>query len=130
MNYFIDSNIFLRVLAKENQQVFDDCFSLLSKIKSSTSNNCFYTGSLVVAEVAWTLSSYYKVAKKEVIRDLEAILNIGNLKYVEAYNFRVGLNSYKNLSVKFIDALIASIPQIQSKEWIVIFMTGTLTNLS
>jgi len=120
VNYFIDSNIFLRVLAKENQQIFDECFGLLSKIKSNTSNNCFYTGNLVVAEVAWTLSSYYKVDKKEVVRDLESILNIGNLKYIEAYDFRTGLNIYKNLNVKFIDALITSIPQIQSKEWTVI----------
>ncbi len=68
--YFIDSNIFLRVLAKENPQIFDECVGLLTKIRNKGSGTAFYTGNLVVAEVAWTLASYYKAPKDLIIKGL------------------------------------------------------------
>ncbi len=39
---------------------------------------------------------------------------------MEDYDFKVALKIYAEKNVKFIDALIASIPQIQAKEWTVI----------
>lgn len=118
--YFIDSNIFLRVLAKENPQIFDECVGLLTKIRNKGSGTAFYTGNLVVAEVAWTLASYYKAPKDLIIKGLGSIFNTGNIKFVEDYDFKVALKIYAEKNVKFIDALIASIPQIQAKEWTVI----------
>ena len=114
MTYFIDSNIFLRVLIKENPQVFNDCYSFLEAVKQNKFDAI--TNSLVLAEVNWTLSSFYKIAKKEIIERIKGILQLRGLKIIDSYNHLQALNLYKKFSIKYIDSLIASNEDILAKK--------------
>lgn len=119
MNYFLDSNIFLRFYANEgDKQVIADCFSLIDiirigKIKAKTSH-------LVISEVVWTLQSYYKASKDQIVKVINSIESIPNLKIDNKFTTNIAHQLFEVKNVKYIDALIASNPEIQSKKMIVI----------
>lgn len=115
---FIDTNIFLRTLIEEDEKTFKDCFQLLQNIKTNKLRGV--TSSVVLSEIAWTLLSYYKFSKLEVVKALRSILNLRGLSIIDKFQHEVALSLYEKSSVKFIDALIASIPDIFSKKWTII----------
>ncbi len=113
-NYFIDTNIFLRALLGDEEKTLEDCLRLLrgiknGKIKAVTSN-------LVLAEVNWMLLKFYKFSKEDVVRSLNSILSLRHLKINDDFNPILAVRLYKDYSIKFIDALIASNPEIFNKE--------------
>ncbi len=118
MVYFIDTNVFIRVLELENEKMFEDCSGVLrlirdGEIKALTSN-------LVLSEVVWVLGSFYNEGKEKVIKGLNSIINIANLKIIDKFNSNESLDLYSNHSVKYIDSLICTIPEIKSKKMTVI----------
>lgn len=116
--YFVDTNIFLRTLIKEDEDIFQECVEFLQAIKQNKINGA--TSTIVLAELAWTLSSYYKFTKNKIIIALDSILKLSGLKIVDGYDMYIALKSYKNKNVKFIDAVISSIHTIQGKIWVVV----------
>jgi len=119
-SFFIDTNIFLRIFVKENEKSYDDCVEMFQKIKHTKAPTTFYTGNIVTSEVLWTLNSYYKEPKINIIENLNSIAHNKNLEITDDYDLKTALIIFENFNVKFADALIASIPQITQKEWIVI----------
>lgn len=118
MTYFIDSNIFLRILVKENEKVFKECFLILNLIRQNKIKA--FTSTLVLSEIEWVLEGFYKFSKEEIIKGLYSILKLKNLKIIDKFNSGLAIEIYKKFPVKFIDALIASNPQIYQKKVIVI----------
>lgn len=118
MGYFIDTNIFIRVLHKENEKLFRECLLLLQSIKENKIEA--YTGTIVLTEVVWTLSSFYKISKAKIIEGVRGIINISGLKITDIYNQNLALTLFEKHSVKFIDALIASIEEVYTKKMIVV----------
>lgn len=116
--YFVDTNIFLRTLVPENKKSLIECKNFLNKIKNNQIEAV--TSNIVLTEIVWTLLSYYKFPKKDVIIAIKSILNLSGLKIIDGYNAAQSLVFYENKSVKFIDCLISSIPEIKNKEWIVV----------
>jgi len=113
MIYFIDTNIFLRVLVKEEEKAFRECVQVLNlikqnKIKASTS-------SLILSEVEWILEVFYHFEKQKVVDALKSILNLKGLKILDKFDPRITLEIFQEKNVKFIDALIASNPLIFKK---------------
>ena len=104
--YFIDSNVFLRVLVKEDETSFRSCVKLLEKVNNKKMQAL--TSDLVLAEVSWVLNSYYDFSKLKVISALEGIVNLTGLKIKNTTDISTAIDLYKNNKVKFIDALIAS----------------------
>lgn len=117
-NYFVDSNIFLRALLKDEERSFPDCLKFLNKIKEGEINA--FTSNLVLAEINWILLRIYKFSKNEVIEGLNSILSLKNLKIRDKFEVRLALEIYNNLSVKFIDALIASNSGIFKRKIIIV----------
>ena len=117
-NYFIDTNIFLRTLLKDDEKTFPDCLKFLNQIK--TRRIKAFTSNLILAEINWTLSKIYKFPKEKVIEGLISILKLKNLKIIDKFNPFSAVEIYKNLPVKFIDTLISSNPLIFQKKTIVI----------
>ena len=113
--YFIDTNIFLRALINDDEKKYSDVIKFLEGIK----NNLFkaYSSSLVLAEVVWTLSSFYKLQKSAVIKSLEGIINLNGLMFVENQNSSAALGLYKKHNVKYIDCLIYSGLYKSKKAW-------------
>ncbi len=116
--YFIDTNVFLRVLIKEDKKTFLECKKLFERIKKGEIQA--YTSSLVLAEIHWVLNSFYKLQKKEILKALASILNLRHLKITEKVDPALALRLYSNFKVKFIDCLIASNPEIFSKKTTII----------
>ena len=116
--YVIDTNIFLRVLVKEDEKAFNSCFALLEAIKKNQLSACI--PSMVLPEIVWTLQSYYDFPKPKVIAAVRGILNLRGLKVVEGYDHATALDFYQSKSVKYIDACIASLSEIQEDGAIVI----------
>ena len=114
MIYFIDSNIFLRVMIKENPRSFNDCYSFLQAVKQNKIDAI--TNSLVLAEINWTLSSFYKISKQEIIERIKGILQLRGLKIIDSFDHLLGLKLYENHSIKYIDSLIASNKDIFAKK--------------
>ena len=118
MIYLIDTNIFLRGLIKEDLSTFKDSINFLKKVKENKVKAV--TTHLILAELAWTLSSFYKVPKKEVILSIKSIINLRGVDLIDSYDINLAISIYEKLNVKFIDSMIASIRKIQNKEWAII----------
>ena len=110
MIYLIDTNVFLRTLVKEDEAAHEDCKDLLqavkmNKIKAMTCN-------LVLAEVMWTLLSFYKVDRSLATESVKAIVNLRGLKLVDGYRPLLALELFEEKRVKFVDAMLASIQEV------------------
>lgn len=114
MTYCIDANIFLRVLVKDEPKQFQDCVRLLEKIKKGSM--IAFTPSVVIAEVGWTLRSVYKSTKSEIVMAIRSILSLQHLKIKGEPNVSLAIDLYKQYNVKLIDAFIASIKIVYTRE--------------
>ena len=99
---FVDTNVFLRFLtnddpakAKRAEALFKDAVAEKAQLRTSL---------LVIAEMVWTLESFYGLEKHEVAQKIEAILNTPNLTCPEARLIRPALDLYVQQNIDFIDA--------------------------
>lgn len=117
-NLFIDTNIFLRLFTGDDPKMLTECMVFLDKIKKEKLK--VFTSATVLSEVVWTLESFYKFPKSSVVIGIRSIIGIPNLEILDEYMFLHALETYNDSSVKFIDALIASNSEIQSKKMTVV----------
>lgn len=116
--YFVDSNIFLGPIAKDNLQKVKECQEFFEKLKLGKIKA--FTSNLILAEIAWLSNGFYKIRKDELIKILKGILNYKNLEIVDDFNPLLALEIYQKYKIKFIDALIGSNPKIFQKKAIII----------
>jgi len=116
--YFIDSNIFLRPIVKDDLQKVKESEKFFEKINKGEIEA--FTSNLILAELIWTGKKVYGIEKTELIKAVRGILDFRNLKIVDDFNSRLALEIYEKYSLKFIDALIASNPKIYKKEAVVV----------
>jgi predicted nucleic-acid-binding protein len=114
MLYLIDTNIFLRVLIKEDEMSFQSSLKLLEAIKHGQGNAVI--PGIVLTEINWTLRSYYKFPKPQVVAAIQGILNLRGLMIVDNYNHQLALDLYQRHAVKYVDACIASLPAVQERQ--------------
>lgn len=114
MEYFIDTNIFLRILVKENEKTFKECYQFLKLV--NTKKVKAFTSVLVIAEIDWVLESFYGFKKEKVIKVLESISKLKGLGIIDKTNLLLSLRFYKKYNVKLIDALIAAHPKINRQK--------------
>ena len=118
MKYFIDTNIFIRVLEHEDKKIFDECYKILNLVKDSKIKACIST--TVLAEIVWVLDSVYNEPKSKISKCIDGIVKLNNLKIKDEFNLSKTIDLFTNNSVKFIDALISSNSEIQSKKMTVV----------
>lgn len=128
MRYFIDTNIFLRVLIGDDKNQFEECTLFLKAVKNNRVEAV--TATIVLAEIAWTLSSYFGFSKQKTIQGVRSIINLRGLKIIDRYDHLLTLFLYEKYSVKYIDALIASNELIQNKELCVVSYDADFDKLS
>jgi predicted nucleic acid-binding protein len=104
--YFLDTNIFIRVFVREDARSFEECTTLLNGIRNGKVNAA--TSTLVLAEIAWVLGSFYKYPKERVIEAIDSILSMKNLAIQDGYDNRIALILFEKHSVKFVDTLLAA----------------------
>jgi predicted nucleic-acid-binding protein len=99
---FVDTNVFLRFLtnddpgkAKRAGMLFKDAVAGKAQLRTSL---------LVIAEIVWTLESFYGLEKKDIAEKVSMILNTPNLSCPETRSIRLALDLYVDQNIDFIDA--------------------------
>lgn len=105
--FFVDTNVFLRTIIKENNQAFNECLSFFQLINNGKIRGV--TSTLVIMEINFVLLSFYKFPKAKVQQILESILNLPYLKIIDCFNIQEAMESYKKTKIKLVDCLLASI---------------------
>ncbi len=99
---FVDTNIFLRYLTKDDVAKFNRCREVFKKaIKGEI---FLFTSEMVIAELIWTLLSYYRVPKAEVIEKVSIIIGTRNLHIVNKAIIADSLVLYGQKNIDYIDA--------------------------
>jgi predicted nucleic acid-binding protein len=99
---FVDTNIFLRYLTKDDPAKYDRCREVFKKaIESEIS---LFTSEMVIAELIWTLLSYYRVPKAEVIEKVSIIISTSNLHLDNKSIIADSLVLFSQENIDYIDA--------------------------
>lgn len=118
MKYLLDTNVFLRFLVRDSEIDYKECKTLFESINNSKDE--FITTGIVLSEISWVLGSYYKRSREETSEKLNGILKIKGLKLIDNYNWLSAIKIYRENKVKFIDAVLSTIPQVAQKEWTIV----------
>ncbi len=117
MIYFVDTNIFMRFFIGDSPKKQSECLDFIDKIDKA--QVVAFTSQLVLAEVAWTLKTFYKLPKLQIVDAIKSILRL-EMKLVDGYKPITTIMLYEKNRAKYIDCAIASIPQIYEKKWTVV----------
>ncbi|HVP78269.1 MAG TPA: PIN domain-containing protein [Thermodesulfobacteriota bacterium] len=101
-NKFVDTNVFLRYLTKDDPSKYQRCREMFKRVLEGEIN--LSTSGMVIAELIWTLLSYYKVPKAEVIEKVSVILGTENLFVPDRDVLADALVLYARKNIDFIDA--------------------------
>jgi uncharacterized protein len=103
---FIDTNLFLRYLTNDLPDQADSVEKLLHQAEAGELQ--LVTNCLVVAELVWTLESFYKLESAVIQDQLFAILNTPGLEIEDSNILFQALLWYIEKRVDFIDAYNAA----------------------
>lgn len=123
----LDTNVFLRVLIRENEHAYQSSKKLLESIQRGQIKA--YIHELVMAEMIWTLQSVYEQPKEKTIVLAESILNLNGLEMISGFDQRNAFQLYQYYSVKYVDACLASIIQVKQKKWTIVSYDGDFKKL-
>ena len=106
--HFVDTNIFIRFLTKDDPKKSEACFNLFKKCKDGKLN--LQTTESVIAEVVYVLMSprLYNLKKPEIYELLLPILTINSLKITSKSFIIKGLEMFAEKNIDFEDAILAS----------------------
>ena len=101
-NKFVDTNVFLRYLTKDDLSKYERCREMFRR--SLEGEIAISTSGMVIAELIWTLLSYYKVPKAQVIEKVSVILGTESLFIPDKDVLADALVLYARKNIDFIDA--------------------------
>lgn len=102
---FIDTNILLRLLVRDDEEQHAACVRLLREARQR--GVALYLLPVAVLEIVWVLEKVYRYPRPRVCEIVEAVLNTPELKVEKEEVFRKALAAYEARSIKFADALMA-----------------------
>jgi uncharacterized protein len=100
--FFIDTNLFLRYLTNDIPSQADAVDFLLRRASKGMIN--LVTTGMVIAEIVWTLESYYELDKKTIQTMVLGILNTDGLRVIDSDLLLQAIIPYADKNVDFIDA--------------------------
>lgn len=104
--WFVDTNLFLRYLTDDIPEQADAFERILQK--AATGELHLVSNSMVIAEIVWTLESYYKMSANQVQEKVLAILNTPGLEIIDEDLVLQAILWHDEKSVDFIDAYNAA----------------------
>ncbi len=102
---FVDTNLFLRYLTNDVPAQADAVEKLLRQAVAGEIT--LVTNTLVIAEIVWTLESFYHLTKNDVREKILAILNTPGLDVVDSDQILQAITWYADQNIDFIDAYSA-----------------------
>mgnify|MGYP001565614414 CR=1 FL=1 len=118
MVYFLDTNIFVRIIVSDEKEMTEECERLLEQVRAGQIEAA--TSPVVLMEVGWLLKSFYKYPRLKIASLLGSISKMRGLTINEDLDIVAALEYYRTTNVSLTDAVIAAIPKIASKEWAVV----------
>ena len=109
--YFIDTNIFLRLVLNDVPKQADKAEALLKKAKKGLVK--ILVPQIIIFEMEYALSKYYKFPKGEVIDKLESLLSTPYLTVQDGDIFRKSLRGYKDKSLSLVDCFLLAKAEIE-----------------
>ena len=103
---FADTNLFLRYLTNDVPAQADAVEIVLQR--AAAGELSLVTNVLVVAEIIWTLESFYKVDRIQIKDMVLSILNTPGLEVAESELILIAIFDYLDKNVDFIDAFNAA----------------------
>ena len=103
---FADTDLFLRYLTNDVPEQADAVERLLRR--AAAGEVVLVVHSLVIAEIVWTLESYYGLARDSVKDKVLAILNTPGLEVQESDLILQAMAWYADRNVDFVDAFAAA----------------------
>ena len=100
--WFVDTNIFLRYLTGDGPSKGGRCKEIFKK--ATEGKITLITSGLVIAELVWTLLSYYKVPKADVIEKISIIVSTESLHIPDKDIIVDALLLYSRKNIDYIDA--------------------------
>jgi predicted nucleic acid-binding protein len=104
--YFADTNLFLRYLTNDVPEQADSFEQVLRR--AARGELTLVTNSMVLAEIIWTLESYYRLPPTSVQEKVLAILNTPGLEVADGDLALQAILWHVEKSVDFIDAYNAA----------------------
>jgi len=101
-NKFVDTNVFLRYLTKDDLSKYERCREMFKKALEE--EIAISTSGMVIAELIWTLLSYYILPKAEVIEKVLVIVGTESLFIPDKDVLADALVLYARKNIDFIDA--------------------------
>lgn len=114
---FLDANIILRYLTRDDPKKAENCYELFQKVKRGEIE--LTTCEAVVAEVIYVLSSHslYDLSRDKICSLLLPIINLYGLKLPQKRLYIRALDIYVSKNIDFEDALsVAHMEKRQIKE--------------
>jgi len=99
---FADTNLFLRYLTNDIPAQADAVEALLQRAEQG--EILLITNALVMAEIVWTLESFYKLSKPEVEEKVLAVLNTPGVEVLDGELVLQAVVWYVEKNVDFVDA--------------------------
>ena len=99
---FIDTNIFLRYLTRDDPSRYEKCREILKKGVEGKIG--LVTSGMVIAELIWTLLSYYKVSKADIVEKISVIVSTENLYIPDKDIIMDAVILYSRKNIDYIDA--------------------------
>lgn len=103
---FVDTNLFLRFLTNDVPEQADAVEELLRQAGQGKAE--LITNGIVIAEIVWTLESYYELDRNDIQNKVLAILNTLGLEIPEGSLILKSIIWYAEKNVDFIDAYNAA----------------------
>ena len=103
---FLDTNIWLRFFTRDDPARAEACRQLFER--AAQGDLRLTTNEMVLAELEWTLRSYYKVPKPAVVERLSAVLGTPSLQLPRRALVEAALSLYDRPNVDYVDAYNAA----------------------
>ena len=103
---FVDTNLFLRYLTNDIPEKAMLLENLLKKAESGQIK--LVINSLVIAEIVWTLQSFYKFPKKKIDETVSSIAASDLFEIPERDILLQSLEDFHTLNIDFIDAYLGN----------------------
>lgn len=100
----VDTNVFLRLILDDIPKQADQVEKVIKRAKKGEVN--LLVPQIVIFEIEYALSKYYKFPKKEVIDKLDSIVSASYFRIQDADIFKGALKLYKEKNFSLVDSFL------------------------
>ena len=104
---FVDTNIFLRFLTADDPETYQSCRELFERAVAGKVT--LVTSGIVIAELIWTLQSFYEVPKADIVEKVAIIANMDHLEIPDKNIISNALILFGREPIDYIDAYNAAL---------------------